>query len=83
MWRLCGLAFFLVAQERLDELDPAGFEVKARKVLSGLGFHDTMTVRTAHLPHLHITSFIHSFSTLLVCNILELTGIHPTIIEYF
>jgi hypothetical protein len=27
-----------------SELDPDGFEVKARKVLSGLGFHDTMTV---------------------------------------
>ncbi len=39
--------------ERLDELDPSGFEVKARKVLSGLGFHDTMTVpmerKTKHM----------------------------------
>jgi|EP01047_Picozoa_sp_COSAG01_P107991 ATP-binding cassette subfamily F protein 2 len=29
--------------DRLDELDPATFESKARKVLSGLGFHETMT----------------------------------------
>lgn len=39
--------------ERLDELDPSGFEVKARKVLSGLGFHETMTVpmerKTKHM----------------------------------
>ena len=82
MWRLCLWSRFLVAQERLDELDPAGFEVKARKVLSGLGFHDTMTVPPI-ISLTSITSFIHSFSKLLFCNILELTGIHPTIIEYF
>lgn len=37
----------------MDELDPAMFEVKAKKVLSGLGFHDTMTVpmdrKTKHM----------------------------------
>ena len=59
MWRLCLWSRFLVAQERLDELDPAGFEVKARKVLSGLGFHDTMTVPPISEAHLH--HIIHSF----------------------
>ena len=43
----------VVIAERLDELDPSMFEVKARKVLSGLGFHDTMTVpmerKTKHM----------------------------------